>query len=73
MQEYPKLPHIRYQPVLQRFSMTMVEGTGQNNAEIAAQLAISVGTVETHVSSVLANLAPKNSRRRSCRRTRPGC
>jgi hypothetical protein len=44
------------------FQRPWSKALGQNNAEIAAQLAISVGTVETHVSSVLANLAPKKQR-----------
>jgi hypothetical protein len=44
------------------FQRPWSKALGQNNAEIAAQLAISVGTVKAHVSSVLANLAPKKQR-----------
>ena len=49
----------------------MLVALGQNNAEVAAQLAISVG--KGHVSIVLAKLGAQNSRRRSCRRIRAGC
>ncbi|MGX1273169.1 DNA-binding NarL/FixJ family response regulator [Streptomyces phaeoluteigriseus] len=48
-------------------------GRGLSNAEIAAALFMSVATVKTHVSRVLAELDLDNRSRSPCRRTTRDC